>query len=180
MNGSLRDQLLAAGLVSKAKATEAKQQQRQQRNKGMPDPRAAQAAAARQAEAAKQARDQELNRKAQEKADKKARIAQIRQLVEQHRIPRPDSDDYYNFIEGSRIRRLAVDASLRARIIGGELAIVRCDGRYELVPADVAERIRERDERAVMASMTSGVAPEPAPAQDDPYKDYVVPDDLRW
>jgi hypothetical protein len=49
----------------------------------------------------------------------------------------------------------------------------------DLVTADVATRIRERDPAAVIT-----LPPEPArsgpAAVDDPYRDYVVPDDLTW
>jgi uncharacterized protein YaiL (DUF2058 family) len=46
------------------------------------------------------------------------------------------------------------------------------------VPADVLERIRERHADAIVANPVSDT---PAvPAEDDPYKDFVVPDDLTW
>jgi uncharacterized protein YaiL (DUF2058 family) len=57
-----------------------------------------------------------------------------------------------------------------------ELSIVRCEGRYDIVPPDVAARIGEREPRAVV-SLKHG---ENQAAADDPYKDYVVPDDLMW
>ena len=181
MTMSLRDQLLKAGLVTEKQVKQAEKQQKQQQKhqprpgKGAPAPEAT--PAARQALAAKAARDQELNRKRQEKAAAKARVAELRQLIEQHRVPRVESDDYYNFIDGGKVRRIAVDAPLRRRIMQGGLVIVRCEGRYDLVPADAAPRIRERDESAVLPPAT-GTPDEPD--QDDPYKDYVVPDDLTW
>ena len=73
------------------------------------------------------------------------------------------------------MRRIAVDAPLRERISRGELVIVRCEGRYDLVPAEIAERIAERDARAVVR-----LKEEEQPDENDPYKDYVVPDDLIW
>jgi uncharacterized protein YaiL (DUF2058 family) len=94
-------------------------------------------------------------------------------------VPRPESDDYYNFVDDGRIRRLPVTPDLRARIVAGTLCIVRSEGHYDLVPADVVERIRERDPGAIVASPAAG-APAAAPAEDDPYKDFVVPDDLTW
>ena len=75
------------------------------------------------------------------------------------------------------MRRLSVDASLRERIVSGELAIVRCEGKHDVVPRDIGERIRGYDARAVVSLQESASA---APAEDDPYKDYVVPDDLKW
>jgi uncharacterized protein YaiL (DUF2058 family) len=183
MSLSLREQLLKAGLVSEKQAKQAElqtSQQAHQRKKGSaPDPTPKQKAAAQQAAAAKIARDLELNRKQQEKAERRARAAQVRQLVEQLRVPRPESDDYYNFVDGGRIRRLQITPELRARLVAGTLAIVRYDGRYDLVPADAVERIRERAPDAIVASPASGPAAATA-AEDDPYKDFVVPDDLTW
>jgi uncharacterized protein YaiL (DUF2058 family) len=182
MNLSLREQLLQAGLVTEkqAKHAERAKSQQQYRGKKAPQPPPAPDAvrAAQQALAAKLLRDQELNRKQQEKAERKARAAQLRQLVEQLRVPRPESDDYYNFVDDGKVRRLAVTPDLRARIVAGSLAIVRWEGHYDLVPLDAVERIRERDADAIVAgpAATASAAPE----SDDPYKDFVVPDDLTW
>jgi uncharacterized protein len=183
MSLSLREQLLKAGLVSEKQAKQAERQtsqQAHQRKKGSaPDPTPKQKAAAQQAAAAKIARDLELNRKQQAKAERRARAAQVRQLVEQLRVPRPESDDYYNFVDGGRVRRLQITPELRARLVAGTLAIVRYDGRYDLVPTDAVDRIRERAPDAIVASPASEPAAA-APAEDDPYKDFVVPDDLTW
>jgi uncharacterized protein YaiL (DUF2058 family) len=182
MSLSLREQLLKAGLVTEKQARQAERttsQQRHRETKGASAPPPPPAKAAQQAQAAKLLRDQELNRKRQEKAAAKARAAELRQLVEQLRVSRPESDDYYNFVDGGKIRRLAVNPELRARIVAGSLVIVRYDGRYDLVPADAAERIRERDANAVVAHPAAGQATSP-PAEDDPYKHFVVPDDLTW
>ena len=185
MSMSLREQLLKAGLVTEKQVKQADQsqrhQQKQQPKRGKNAPAPDLTPAAKQAQAAKAARDAELNRRQQEKAEAKARTAALRQLIEQHRVPRVESDDYYNFVDGAKIRRIAVDTDQRRRILNGDLVIVRCEGRYNLVPADAAARIRERDERAVLPpppATTTTAADEPA--ADDPYKDFVVPDDLTW
>ena len=125
---------------------------------------------------AKVARDQALNRKQQEKAQKKALLDQIRLLIEQNRLPPSDGADGFNFIDGNKIRRIPVDASARARLMRGELVIARHAGRYDLVPAAVASRIRERDEHALIAL---GATPAPAVPQEG-YEGFAVPDDLMW
>ena len=58
----------------------------------------------------------------------------------------------------------------------GSAAIVRLGESYEVVPADVAEKIRARD----AASVVDTGAADSTPDEDDPYKDYQVPDDLMW
>jgi uncharacterized protein len=180
--GSLQEQLIAAGLASEKQARKVADEQRrdQRRNSGPSEAqrRAAEQAAA--AQAARAARDAELNRQRQEKAERKARAAQVKQLIEQHRLPKAaESDERFNFLDGKKIRFIRVDAAQREGLNNETLAIVRCEGRYDLVPVAIAATIRERDERAVIAHKAKpGDAA--ATAEDDPYKDFVVPDDLTW
>ena len=100
----------------------------------------------------------------------------IRQLVEQNRLPAAEGGQSYNYVDGSKIRRIAVDASVRDRLGRGEVAIVRAAGGYELVPAAIAARVRERDESAVIAPM---LGKESVPIE-DAYRGFAVPDDLIW
>lgn len=174
MSMSLREQLLAAGLGTKKQAREA---ERGQHRKDRAAKQAEQERRAAEARAAKIARDQELMRKRQENQERKERWMQIKALIEQHRIPKPDSYEYFNFIDREKVRRIPVDAALREKIIRGEAVIVRCEGHYDLVPREIAERIREREARAVIELKASESTP---PDENDPYKDYVVPDDLIW
>jgi uncharacterized protein len=175
MSMSLREQLLAAGLGSKKQVKQAERQQHEHRKDKSPQP-SPQQRAAQEAAAAKAARDAELNRKQREKAERKAKALEIRQLIEQNRIPRIESEEYFNFIDGKKVHRIHVNAETRARIHSGELAVVRYLSFHALVPAAIAEKIRERDEHAVVKLDLSA---KPA-AEDDPYKDYQVPDDLMW
>ena len=186
---SLRDQLLQAGLLDPKKAQKQEQQTREQRHQrreqtkkaaAAPDPRVI---AQQKAAAEKAARDAELNRKAQDKLEQKARRAQVKQLIEQHRVAKvAESEELYNFVDGTRIRRLPVDRPMREKLIAGTLVIVRCDGRYEIVPADIAARIVERDPYAALRAPAAGAAPAEMPAadEDDPYRDHKIPDDLMW
>jgi uncharacterized protein YaiL (DUF2058 family) len=175
MSSSLRDQLLKAGLVTEKQIRQASQQQRPP-SRHKPAPTSEQKLAAQQAQAAKAARDQELNRQRQRNAEAKERAVQIKRLIEQHRLPKVESDDRFNFVAGKKIRFIAVDAAMRDGLNRGELAIVRYDGHSAVVPAAIAERIRERDERAVVPlNAAQGPVDE-----DAAYKEFVVPDDLKW
>ncbi|HYN61085.1 MAG TPA: DUF2058 domain-containing protein [Rubrivivax sp.] len=181
---SLREQLLQAGLVSEKQVKQAEQSQKRQtftdrKQVGKKDrnfrEEQRQAELQKQAEA-KATKDAALNKKREEKAAAKARWAEIRQLVEQNKIAKPESDDYFNFAINGKVGRIPIDAALRERIVRGELAIVRCDGHHELVPSAIGERVREREPRAVVNTADKV---ETAPV-DDAYKDFVVPDDLIW
>jgi len=136
--------------------------------------------AAQQAQAAKIARDQELNRKREEKAKRRAKIAEIEQIIEQNRVPRLETEDYYSFIDGKKIRRMSVDADRREKLTSGVLAVVRYKGHYAVVPKETADRIRERDENMVVPTAQTKESPAPETTAEDPYKDFVVPDDLMW
>lgn len=179
MGLSLRDQLLKAGLVNEKQAKQAtKQQQKQERleRKGQVEKDDSQRQAALQAQAEKVARDRELNRQQQEKADQKARAAQIKQLIENTRLPKLNTDDYYNFVDGKKVKRIAVNAMLRDKLSRGSLAIVRHGGGYEMIPRDAALKIQERDSQRIVLLNT----PTEEADADDPYAAYKVPDDLMW
>src|SRR3984957_6740752 len=182
MSMSLRDQLIQAGLGTKKQAKQATPPPKKAPSRHQPPPLSPEKPAAMKAQAAKNARDQELNRKQQEKAAAKARRAEVKQLIEQHRLPPVVSEEYYNFADGNRLARLAVTPALREQLIKGTVVIVRYEGHYAVVPESAVARIRERDEHAIVTHETAAPA---APAgsaasadAEDPYKDFVVPDDL--
>lgn len=179
MSLSLRDQLLKAGLVNQKQADQAKRQQKKQQrmvDKGLAEVDDSTKQAAAMAAAEKARRDQELNQQQQEKAEKKARQAQVRQLIETSRLPKLDTDDYYNFVDQKKVKRIAVNDMVRDKLSRGSLAVVSHGGGYEIVPRAVAEKISEREPlRVVLLNDVSGL-----PAEDDPYAEFQIPDDLMW
>lgn len=178
MSDSLRDQLLKAGLVTKKQAARSERAQQPYRGgKGRTPPASGPVRSDDAARAAKAARDRELNREQQAKVEARARRAELRQIIEQHRVAKPETDEYFNFVDGGKVCRIPVDAGLRARLVAGTLVIARCGGRYDMVPAEAASLIRERDAAAVI-SLDAPASP--AAAEDDPYRDFAVPDDLTW
>ncbi|MGC3982781.1 MAG: DUF2058 domain-containing protein [Steroidobacteraceae bacterium] len=186
MSLSLREQLLQAGLVSSKQAKQADQQKRQQTKQQQKiQPRAERAGptpqqlAQQQAQAAKAARDRELNQQRQEQRERQAKLAEIRQIVEQNRLPRIESDDYFNFVHKNKVHRIAVDAALRERITNGSVIIVRYGKFYAPVLPEIADRVRERDAGSVV-DLNAQQTTSDTPAEDDPYKDFAVPDDLMW
>ncbi|HAQ26330.1 DUF2058 domain-containing protein [Stutzerimonas nitrititolerans] len=179
MSLSLRDQLLKAGLVNEKQVKQAgKQQKKQQRlvHKGQAEKDDSQREAALKAQAEKQARDQELNRQQQEKAEQKARTAQIKQLIETSRLPKLTTEDYYNFVDDKKVKRLSVNKLMRDKLSSGSLAIVRHGGGYEVIPREAALKIQERDPRRIVQLNVQTEAPD----ADDPYAAYQIPDDLMW
>lgn len=187
MSLSLQEQLLKAGLVNENQLKKAEQQRKQtqhQHHKQRHDPKVQQRAQQQEAARAKEqaerkARDQELNRKKREAQERNARFAEIRQLIEQHRLPRIESEEFFNFIHNKKVHRMAVDAERRIKLQNGELKIVRYSPGYAVVTPEIAARIAEREASQVVdLSITST---EDSSAEiDEAYKDFVVPDDLMW
>lgn len=175
MAGSLKDQLLKAGLVSQQQVKKAAHEKRKNKDGVRND--TAGADAARRAQAEKAERDRELNRKRQEDTERKANAAAIKQLIEANRLDKGAGEIPYNFTDGSRISRIYVTPEIHAQLVKGALCLARLGPRYELVRPDVAEKIHARDPSRVI--MPAAAEPE-APAADDPYAAYQVPDDLIW
>jgi uncharacterized protein len=185
MSLSLREQLLAAGLVNKKQVEQAEKQKSQQEYKAKKDKSQPKSQSkpptltpAQRAEAEKIARDKELNRKKEEKAARRARAIAVNQLVEQTRIPRVEDEnpEFYNFVDAGKIHRIAIKGDAREKIVSGDLLVVRFRGFFALVPKDAAEKIRAIDPNAILEHKTDARGPD----ENDPYKDFVVPDDLKW
>ena len=179
MSSSLRDQLLKVGLVTeeqvkKAEAAARRPERRKpKRSAAEPAPSAADRARAEKAE-----RDRELNRLKAEQAAAKARAAEIRQIIEQHRIPPSDDGDPFHFQDGNHIKRIYVTDEQRRKLVDGSLAIARHGKSFALVPAAIAERLRERDPNAVVNLETATSAK--SDELDEAYKGFEVQDDLMW
>ncbi|GAB6041895.1 DUF2058 domain-containing protein [Endothiovibrio diazotrophicus] len=180
MGNSLSDQLLKAGLVSKGKAKKVRHEQKGKRKKGEGGGVEEEArSAAEQGAREKAERDRELNRQREAEKRERAVVAQIRQMIEANRRPKAEGHDgeAYNFTDGTKVKRIHVTKEVADAIARGQLAIVRLDEGYEVVPKGVAEKIRERD-AAYVVVLNEGRAD--TPDEDDPYAEYQIPDDLMW
>lgn len=179
MSLSLRDQLLKAGLVNQKQVSQANKAQKKQKrleHKGQVEVDDTQQRLAKEAMAEKARRDQELNRQQQEKAEQKARAAQIKQLIEATRLPKLTTEDYYNFVDDKKVKRIAVNALMRSKLSNGALAIVSFGGGYEVIPREAAVKIQERDPHRILLLNTHVEEAD----EDDPYAAYQIPDDLMW
>ena len=67
----------------------------------------------------------------------------------------------------------------RRALVSGALAIVSLDGRHDIVPGKVADKIAERDAAAVVLRNCKGEAATDEGVEDE-YAGYEVPDDLMW
>lgn len=179
---SLQDQLLKAGLIDTKKAKQVGKEKRKEQRVARRDKTAVDTAKLEReaAIAEKQAKDRELNRQRDEALQQKAIVAQIKQLISNHRQSKrgPGEEVEYHFTDGQRIKKMRVGPLVNRQLINGQLAIVKLDESYELVPRVVADKIIQRDPSFVIAINAS--TPQNDVDEDDPYKDYQIPDDLMW
>ncbi|QEY13415.1 MULTISPECIES: DUF2058 domain-containing protein [unclassified Cellvibrio] len=179
---SLQDQLLKAGLIDAKKAKQANKEKRKETNVAR---RSSEEVvdevkqSAEQARLEKIERDRELNRQRDLELQQKAIAAQIKQLIENHRQSKGagNGDVEYNFTDGKLIKKMRVSPLVLEQIARGLLAVVKLGEGYELVPRIVADKIAQRDDKFVVVANTKQ---DNKVDEDDPYKDYVIPDDLMW
>ena len=131
---------------------------------------------AQQVQTEQAARDRVLNLKQKQAAEKKAIAAQIRQLIEMNRLD-VDGEIGFNFVDDSNVQQIYVSEKVQDELVRGQLAIIKLENRYDLVPAKVAEKIALRDTSCVILC-NAGNAKDSD--DDDLYADYKVPDDLMW
>lgn len=180
MAGSLQDQLLKMGMVDKKKAKKTQHQKRQNRKATKAgkqvegeDLKAELAKAARE----KQQRDLALNKQRDQEQAQLALVAEVRQIVSQHRVEiDKEADIAYNFTHHSKIKKLYVESQQQKQLTWGQLAIAEVDESYYLIPDKIAERIEQRMPEMVVRI----VADADSAKDDDPYADYEIPDDLMW
>jgi hypothetical protein len=176
---SLQEQLMKAGLADEKKAKairNEKRKQRKQQPKGAAQVNEAEERA-RKARQEQAERDRQLNLARQQEAQKKAIQAQIRQLIETNRLDRSRGETSYQFVDGKKIKKILVNDTMVDQLSRGRLAVVRLGDGYDVVPDQVARKIMERDEGAVVVLHDRKQDDQ---GEDDPYAGYEIPDDLMW
>jgi uncharacterized protein YaiL (DUF2058 family) len=175
---TLQEQMLKAGLVSSKKLEKVQRTAKKSR---------VQAREAREAvEENKKAqieRDKQLSEQQKLATLSKEYKAQVKQLIEMNRIVISKGDIGYNFTDNNLIKKIYVDKATQTQLINGRLAIARLvaengrDNDYAIIPASVADKIAQRDASSIV--LNSELSKE-ALEEDDPYADFIVPDDLMW
>lgn len=180
---SLQDQLLKAGLADKSKAKQARADKRKKqklKNKGTAVGEDESKLAAQQAAEAKKQRDRELNQQRQAELEKKAVVAQIRQLITVNQQPKGNGDTVLNFTDNNVVKRMYVSDAVHKLVVDARLAVVRLDDDYALIPTPVADKIAERDANVVIYRADLREENKEKSEEDDWYADYEIPDDLTW
>lgn len=175
---TLQEQMLKAGLVSSKKMAKVQRTAKKSR---------VQAREAREAveenKKAQVERDKVLSEQQKQAALSKEYKAQIKQLIEMNKITITRGDIGYNFTDNNLIKKVYVDKVTQSQLIKGRLAIARLtaeissDSEYAIIPAVVADKIAQRDANYIVLNCELS---QEAKDEDDPYADFVIPDDLMW
>ena len=178
---SLGDQLRAVGLVTE------KQLKKAQKGQHRKDTRIRQGIEkddskieAQKIMESKSALDLEKNKLRDKELESKSVLAQIKQLIVMNK-KREKGDTAYNFTLENKIKKIYISEENKKQLNLGHLAIVSSrsgdNNEIELVPKRVAEKIAERNEESILYhyDKSKNVIDE-----DDPYKDFQIPDDLEW
>ncbi|MGB1902732.1 MAG: DUF2058 domain-containing protein [Pseudomonadales bacterium] len=111
----------------------------------------------------------------QEKA-KKAEQAAIQQLITSH-SQRQNGDHPYQFTDQNKVKKIYVSSDNKTQLNRGYLAIVKSADQYDLVPEVIAEKIKARNPASILFLHDRS---KDLVDEDDPYKDYPIPEDLEW
>ncbi|WP_069471786.1 DUF2058 domain-containing protein [Candidatus Marithrix sp. Canyon 246] len=180
MAGSLQDQLLSAGMASKKQANKINAQKRQKKRKNHAKEVDEIALSAAKAIENERKKSQELNKQRTEEAEQKAIAAQVIQIIKMNSIDMGTSENAlsYNFTDNSKIKTINISKKNQDLISRGRLAIAKIDEDYYLIPAEAAEKIKQRDDESIV--LFNENISDQSQDDDDPYADYKVPDDLMW
>ena len=179
-NLSLQDQLLKAGLTNDTKAkqirSEKRKQSKKQRNSKVEAVNEAKKLVV-EAKSKQLERDRQLNVQLNKQAEEKQIANQIIQLINLNKLAKDDDGIAYNFTDQDKVKVIYISEELRNKIIAGRLAIVKSRHEYEVVSAEVAEKIKQRNEQLIIVLFTEK---NDAVVDDDEYSGYQIPDDLMW
>jgi len=180
MSNPFQEQLLKAGLVTKHQVQKAKQDKNREKKRQHSKKEIVVDEArikAKQVSEEKTNRDRELNKRKEEQARQKANSIEINQLIMNNCLSRDENCEIiYNFEHNKKVKRIYVNAEMKQKIIQGVLGIARIEGRYELVPKAIAEKIKKRNEKRVIIFNDDQYAVD----ENNPYSNYQIPDDLMW
>jgi uncharacterized protein YaiL (DUF2058 family) len=184
--GSLQDQLLQSGLVSADQLKQTSTDSRKQRKRkpkqaksarkqahGSDASRAADAAAS-----ARRSRDRELNQVRNAERDRKARLAQLRTFLDEHRLNDGEGDIKHFYQSGRKVKQIWVTSAQQQQLADGKLLVAVLEGRGHLLKRELEDRLVKIDPDQQHLRIV--VVDPSAKAEEEAYADHPIPDDLMW
>jgi len=176
MGNPFQDKFIKAGLVNKKQVNKANIEQRakekeQRRNKSdAPRDNAVELALQQKREQARQS-----NAQRDLAARENERLAQIKQMASMHRVKLGKGDIAFHFSDANKIKKIYLPKAIVDQLSVGALGIVKVEDKYEIVPAEIAGKIRDRHPEALLVLNTRQTLD-----PNDPYAEFPIPDDYEW
>lgn len=180
MANPFQEQLLKAGLVSKQKVRDTKTQKRRDKKAKVDDGSEALKKDIALQKLAQAEKDKALNEQRFNDATEKGLVRGLVTEFKRLAVTVPASAEIkFNFTFNKKVLSLYLTEKLQTELLTGRLGIIRYEEQSYLVPHKLAERVNllvpdwvgylweANDENAEVT-------------EDDPYADYVIPDDLMW
>ncbi|MBU0485411.1 MAG: DUF2058 domain-containing protein [Proteobacteria bacterium] len=150
MGNPFQDKFLKAGLVNKKQVKKIAHEHRISKKQDKNSISTEATSKIEQEIAAQKERNKELNRQHNEEKQQRERLAQVRQMIEQNRLPKDERGEAYNFVEKNKIKKIYVPAEIADQLSYGQAAIVKFGTGYEVVPTKTARQISSRDPETVV------------------------------
>ena len=178
VKNALQAQLLKAGLVDNKQVKKANNQNEHAKRTGHVNTIKQDIT---EAQIKKAVKDQLLNSEKQHAIEHKSLISNISQMIEQYQIQDTNGDTAYQFIDQNKVKKIYVKPEIYNQIINGKVAIVKKAlhmENYAILPTALADKIEKKLTGFIVVLNQDNK--EVTSIEDDPYKDYVIPDDLMW
>lgn len=161
MGNSLQEQLLKAGLINTKQVKKAKhekritkQQTKQTKGKKASDKNIPikEDSITREERLAHEQRNRELNHQRNEEKKRREALAQVRQLIKTNRLTleERDDDEPYYFVVGKRVKKMFISEQISNKLTSGRLAIANQDGKFEIIPDNVARQITNLNPKSLL------------------------------
>lgn len=177
VKNALQAQLLKAGLVDQKKAKKLTKQAQHEQRTGQDD-RAELAAEINKNQQSKQEKDLNLNAIKQQQLEERTLKANIKQMIQQHKIKDTDGEIGYQFIDENKIKKIYLDQQVYNALVAGSLVIAQAPPSYAILPKALAERIDQKMQGFIIWNQSE--KNDQTTDENDPYAAYVIPDDLMW
>lgn len=181
MANALQAQLLKAGLTSKQKARDVTTKKRRDKKAKIDDGAQALKQEIAEQKKAQLQKDKQLNEARFAEASARGQVRGLITECKKSAISIPDDADIkFNYTLANKIYSVYVNDKLQTQLLHGQLGIVRYEDSSYLVPHKLAARVD------LLVPQWCGYLWQQAEstvnneAKDDPYADYVIPDDLMW
>jgi hypothetical protein len=180
MAKSIRDQLMNAGLTTKHKALKANKAKNKQAKKDKKQGLSKTSQQNNEIIQQQAEKDKQLNIIIEKKREQKAQAAQIKQLIDKNKLPRIHGNDYIRFVDNNKVKKILVVKDMLKQLQNGLLSIIKHQDNYEVVPKDIAEKIKKISPDIVFTLIAENHDQDSSTEEQDWYKDHQIPDDLMW